>query len=303
MEITEKRAIDRVVEDERHYVHHIRRAAVGSYLNKGLLFTTLVLGAVLFFIPLYIMLTISLKTKVEAANTTPLMWPVHPTFENYRKVWSDPTINFLRASVNTLILSVVPTIGTVLTASLVAFPFARLKFRGRDRLFVILLATMMLPGIVTLIPGYVLMAKLGWIDTFKPFIVGSFLGGGAFNIFLIRQFMLSIPREMDEAAKIDGATNAVIFWRILLPNCAPVLATIAVFTFIGGFRDFLGPLMMLNSPEMQPLEVALKSLQGSHSTEFNLLMAGSMITTIPLLVIFVFCQRYFMRGITLTGGK
>ena len=287
----------------RRYVDNSRRAAIGVQFNHVLLFVVLACGAVLFMMPLYTMLTISLKTRVEAANTSPWSWPIHPTFDNYRQVWFDPNINFLRASFNTFVISVIPTLGGVITSSLVAFPFARLKFRGRDRMFVVLLGTMMLPGIVTLIPGYVLMAKLGWIDTFKPFLVPAFLGGGAFNIFLVRQFMLSIPREMDEAAKIDGASNAVIFWRMILPNCAPVLATIAVFTFVGGFRDFLGPLMMLNSPEMQPLEVALKSLQGSHATEFNLLMAGSMITTIPLIVIFIFCQRYFMRGITLTGGK
>jgi len=280
-----------------------RRAVLGARINQVVLLIVLACGAVLFMMPLYIMLTISLKTRAEAANTLPWSWPIHPTFDNYRQIWSDPNINFLRASFNTFVISVIPTLGVVITSSLVAFPFARLKFRGRDRMFVVLLGTMMLPGIVTLIPGYVLMARLGWIDTFKPFLVPAFLGGGAFNIFLVRQFMLSIPREMDEAAKIDGASNAVIFWRMILPNCAPVLATIAVFTFVGGFRDFLGPLMMLNSPEMQPLEVALKSLQGSHATEYNLLMAGTMITTIPLIVVFIFCQRYFMRGITLTGGK
>ena len=300
MAVAEKRL---ELREARHYAASAKRAAIGSHLNRLLLLVVLAGGAIVFMMPLYIMLAISLKTRVEAANTSPWSWPIQPTFDNFKQVWSDPGINFLRAAVNTLILAVFPTIGTVLSASIVAYPFARLNFAGRDRLFVILLATMMLPGIVTLIPGYVLMAKLGWIDTFKPWIIGSCLGGGGFNIFLIRQFMLSIPREMDEAAKIDGATNAIIFWRILLPNCAPVLATIAVFSFVAGFRDFMGPLMMLNSPEMQPLEVALKSLQGSHTTEYNLLMAGSMITTIPLILIFIFCQRYFMKGITLTGGK
>jgi ABC-type glycerol-3-phosphate transport system permease component len=289
--------------EEQEYVASARQAALGDKLNRWLLFIVLATGAILFMLPLYIMLAVSLKSRAEAAATSPWTWAAAPTFENYVKVLTDPNINFLRAFGNTLILSVIPTIGTVVSASLVAYAFARLKFAGRDRLFVVLLGTMMLPGIVTMIPGYVLMARLGWIDTFKPWIVGSFLGGGAFNIFLIRQFMLSIPREMDEAAKLDGASHAVICWRVVLPNCAPVLATIAVFSFVGGFRDFLGPLMMLNSPEMQPLEVALKSLQGSHTTEYNLLMAGSMITTIPLVVIFIFCQRYFMRGLTLTGGK
>jgi multiple sugar transport system permease protein len=296
--------LDRLVVDEgESFRSSARRSAVGNRVLQAALLTVLACGAALFMLPLYIMLAISLKSRAEAANTSPWSWPVNVTFGNYRQVWTDPTINFLHALGNTLILSVIPTIGTVITASLVAFAFARLNFRGRDRLFIVLLSTMMLPGIVTMIPGYVLMASLHWIDTFKPWIVGSLLGGGAFNIFLIRQFMLSIPREMDEAAKIDGASNAVIFWRLVFPNCGPVLATVAIFSFLGGYRDYLGPLMMLNSPEKQPLEVALKSLQGSHSTEFNLLMAGSMITTIPLVGLFIFCQRYFMRGITLTGGK
>ena len=280
-----------------------RVAVAADQARRVTLWIVLAAGAILFMLPLYIMLAISLKSKVEAANTSPWSWPVHPTPLNYSQVLTDPTINFVRALGNTLVLSVVPTAGTVLSASIVAFAFARLRFRGRERLFIVLLSTMMLPGVVTLIPGYVLMAKLHWIDTYNPWIVGSLLGGGAFNIFLIRQYMMSIPREMDEAAKIDGASNATIFWRVVFPNCGPVLATVAVFSFVGGYRDFMGPLMMLNSPEKQPLEVALKSLQGSHSTEFNLLMAGSMITIAPLVALFIFCQRYFMKGITLTGGK
>jgi multiple sugar transport system permease protein len=289
--------------DAAHYRSRARRSAVGMRLNSVTLFVVLIAGAVLFMMPLYIMIAISLKTDAEVAATSPWSWPVNLTFENYGKVRTDPNVNFYRAALNTLILSVVPTVGTVITAAMVAYSFARLAFRGRDRLFLVLLSTMMLPGVVTMIPGYVLNAKLGWLDTYYPWIVGSFLGGGAFNIFLIRQFMLGIPREMDEAAKLDGASNGLIFWRILMPNCGPVLATIAVFSFIGGFRDFMGPLMILDSPEKQPLEVALRSLQSQHSTQWNLLMAGSVITMMPLIVLFIFCQRYFIKGITLTGGK
>jgi ABC-type glycerol-3-phosphate transport system permease component len=154
-----------------------------------------------------------------------------------------------------------------------------------------------------MIPGYVLMAKLHWIDTFLPFIVPAFFGGGAFNIFLLRQFLKGIPREMDEAAKLDGASHARIFWQMLIPNSGPALATIAVFTFIGSFRDFMGPLMMLNDPNKQTLEVALRSLQNARGTEWHLLMAGSVLVMIPMVIIFLACQRYFVKGITLTGGK
>lgn len=285
------------------YRRAARRAASGAKANGAILLAVLFAGAVLFMMPLYIMLAISLKTDVEVANTSAWSWPIAPTFENYGKVLTDPNVSFARSFLNTLILAGVPTFGTVLTCAMVAYPFARLRFLGRERLFLVLLSTMMLPGVVTMIPGYVLNAKLGWIDTYYPWIVGSFLGGGAFNIFLVRQFMMGVPAEMDEAARIDGASNAVIFWRLLLPNCGPVLATIAVFSFIGGFRDFMGPLMMLSSPEKMPLEVALRSLQTAHSTQWNLLMAGSVLTLLPLVIIFVVCQKFFVRGISLTGGK
>lgn len=283
-----------------------KSAARGAWMERLMslvLYLGLIGGAILFILPMYIMLSMSLKNMAEISNTSPWSLPEKPTLENFRFLLADSNLNFVRKFVNTMILSVVPTIGITLSAALVAFPFARLRFKGRDRLFLVLLSTMMLPGVVTMIPGYVLYANLGWIDTYYPFIVPAFLGGGAFNIFLMRQFMLGIPREMDEAAKLDGASNSQIFWQLLLPNCGPVLATIAVFSFIGSFRDFLGPLMLLNDPEKQTLEVALRSLQNARGTEWNYLMAGSVIVMVPIVVLFLFCQRYFVKGITLTGGK
>lgn len=249
------------------------------------------------------MVAMSLKNEVEIANTS--MWspPIRATLENYRTLVTDPDLNFVRKFLNTLFLATVPTGASLITGAMVAYAFARLSFRGRDRLFLLLLSTMMLPGVVTMIPGYVLFSKLGWIDTYYPFVIPAFFGGGAFSIFLIRQFMLSIPREMDEAATLDGGTHAVIFWRIILPNCKPVLATLAVFGFVGGFKDLIGPLMMLNDPEKMNLEVGLRSLQQEHRTDHHLLMAGSTIVLIPIFVIFLLCQRTFVKGITLTGGK
>jgi len=283
-----------------------RSARNGRWLtrvNTLVLWAVLLFGAVVFFIPLYVMVAMSLKTAEEISNSSMWAWPTHPTLENYRTILTDPELNFVRKFFNTLFLTVAPTLGVVLSSAIVSYPFARLRFRGRDRLFLILLSTMMLPGVVTMIPGYVLYAKLGWIDTYYPFIVPAFFGGGAFNIFLVRQFMMGIPREMDEAARIDGASNAVIFWRVLLPNCGPVLATIGVFSFVGGFREFLGPLMLLNDPEKMTLEVGLRMLQSAHKTEFHLMMAGATVVMIPIVVIFLFAQRYFVRGITLTGIK
>ncbi len=294
---------DRGLVDSRRYQ---RDAALGAWrarTTSGVLYAVLIFGAIMFLLPLYVMLSMSLKTAEELANSSMWSWPHAPTLENYRTLLLDPDLAFFQKFLNTLFLSTVPTAASVLTGALVAYPFARLNFAGRDRLFLILLATMMLPGVVTMIPGYVMFAKLGWINTYKPFVIPAFFGGGAFGIFLIRQFMMGIPREMDEAAKIDGASNAIIFWRILLPNCAPVLATLAVFGFVGGFKDFLGPLMMLNDPDKMNLEVGLRSLQTAHQTDWNLMMAGSTLVLLPIFIIFVLCQRYFIRGIALTGGK
>src|SRR5262249_39059225 len=153
------------------------------------------------------------------------------------------------------------TIGVVFTSALVAFPFARMEFDGKEKLFLLLLSTMMLPGIVTMIPNYVLFKYLHWIDTFCPLVVPAFFGGGAYNIFLLRQFFLGIPRDLDEAAHLDGATNAIIFWRVILPLAKPALATVAVFSFVGAWQDFMGPLLYLNDPEKLTLEVGLRSYQ------------------------------------------
>ena len=289
--------------DEAHFVKSARRGRLFDLTGRSVLWIGLLAGAVLFMLPLYVMLALSLKTDVEIANTSMWAWPKALTWDNYRTVLTDPDLNFARKFVNTLFLATVPALASTMTAAMVAYPFARLRFRGRDRLFMLLLSTMMLPGVVTMIPGYVLYAKLGWIDTYKPFVIPAFFGGGAFSIFLIRQSMMSIPREMDEAAKIDGALNSTIFWRLILPNCRPILATIAVGAFIGGFRDFLGPLMMLNDPDKMTLEVGLRSLQQAHKTEFGLMMAGSMIVLLPIFVIFALFQKTFVRSITLTGGK
>ena len=302
MQVAEKPA-EVPASDAGRYRRSARVGAWAGRLNGGLLYVVLVLGAALFMLPLYVMVAMSLKTPEEISNSSMWAWPHAPTLENYRTLLLDPDLAFFRKFLNTLFLSTVPTLASVLTGAMVAYPFARLRFAGRDRLFLVLLATMMLPGVVTMIPGYVMYAKLGWINTYKPFVIPAFFGGGAFGIFLIRQFMMGIPREMDEAAKIDGASNAVIFWRILLPNCAPVLATLSVFGFVGGFKDFMGPLMMLNDPDKMNLEVGLRSLQTAHQTEWHLMMAGSMLVLLPIFVLFVLCQRYFIRGITLTGGK
>lgn len=271
--------------------------------GRSLTALVLMVASIAMTVPFYLMLTIALKTPHDIDATSPWSWPAHPTLDNFREVLSNPNVSFPLFFKNSLVIALVTTLGVLLSSSLAAFAFARMQFPGRDRWFVLLLSTMMLPGIVTMIPAFVLFRYLHWVDTFLPLTVPAFFGGGAFYIFLLRQFFLGIPREMDEAAYLDGASNSTIFWRLILPNSGPALATVGVFTFIGSWRDFLGPLIYLNDPNKQTLEVGLQTYKSLNNEQWNLLMAGSVLVMIPLIVIFFVGQRYFIRGIVMTGGK
>jgi multiple sugar transport system permease protein len=289
--------------EEERYRRASQRAALGAAIARALMWITLVAGGILFLFPLYIMLAMSLKMAGEVANTMAWVWPKVPQWENFSKVLSNPNAPFFLFARNTLIIATLGTAGALLSASMVAYAFARLRFKGRDQLFVLVLSTMMLPGSVTMVPGYVLFKYLGWVDTFYPLIVPAFFGGGAYNIFLLRQFFMGIPRDMDEAAIIDGAGFATIFWRIMMPNAGPALATVGIFGFIYNWRDFVGPLIILNSPEKQTLELGLNTYKSLNQEQWELLMAGAVLVMIPLIVIFIAGQRYFVRGIVMTGIK
>jgi ABC-type glycerol-3-phosphate transport system permease component len=253
--------------------------------------------------PLWIMSVMALKNPGEIANSSAWAWPKERTWENFKTVLTNVDAPFFIFFKNSLTLAVLGTTGVVTSAALVAYPFARLRFRGRDRLFILLLSTMMLPGIVTLIPSYVFFAHLNWVDTFYPLWVPSWFGGGAFNIFLIRQFYMSIPRELDEAAILDGASHSTIFWRVIVPNSGAVLATVSIFCFIYIWKDFMGPLIFLNDPLKQTLESGLRVYQTLHNEEWHLLMSASVLVLIPLAVMFLIGQRYFVKGIVMSGLK
>jgi multiple sugar transport system permease protein len=203
---------------------------------------------------------------------------------------------------NTLYLCILTIIGTILASSLVAFSFARLRWAGRDVLFGVLLATMMLPGAVTMMPIFLIFRWLGWIDTLKPLWVPSFFGS-AFNIFLLRQFFLTIPNDLEDAAKIDGCSYFGIYWRIMLPLIKPAIAAITIMTVMGTWNNFMGPLIYVSSPMHMPLAYALQLFQTSHGGEPGLLMAASTMMMLPVLVLFFFTQRFFIQGVTLTGIK
>jgi multiple sugar transport system permease protein len=291
------------LDSPEHYARITRRSQVATKVMQVLLWIVLLAGAAIFMMPLYIMTVMSLKTNGEVAATAPWTWPKELTWENFTLVLSNPNAPFMLFFKNSFVIAALSTTGVVVTASLVAYAFARLRFRGRDRLFLLLLSTMMLPGMVTMIPSYVMFAKMHWVDTMLPLTVPAFFGGGAFNIFLLRQFFMGIPRELDEAALLDGAPHSVIFWKIIMPNSLPALTTVGVFAFIYNWKDFQGPLIYLNDPEKQTLEAGLRTYQTLHNEQWNLLMAGSVLVMIPLIVMFIAGQRYFVKGITMSGLK
>lgn len=289
--------------DLSRYRSATRRAEITASAMKVLLWIVLLVGAAAFITPLYLMVAMSLKSPGEIATSSAWSWPTQVTWDNFKLVLTNPNVSFFLFFKNSLTIAVLSTTGVLISSALVAYPFARLRFRGRDRLFILLLATMMLPGIITMIPTYLLYKYLHWVDTFYPLWVPAWFGGGAFNIFLLRQFFMGIPRELDEAALLDGASYATIFWRVIMPLSGPALATVGIFAFIYNWRDFMGPLIYLNSPEKQTLEIGLQTYRTLNDEQWNLLMAGSVLVMIPLIVLFVAGQRYFVRGIVMTGGK
>lgn len=228
---------------------------------------------------------------------------VSPRWENYSGAlaYLPPDTHYgLTFLMNTLIITSMTVIGTVLASALVAFSFSRLHWPGRDVLFGVLLATMMIPGAVTLMPQFLIFRSLGWIDTLRPLFVPAFFGS-AFNIFMLRQFFLSIPTELEDAAKIDGCGPFGVWWRVMLPQVKPALAAIAIMATLGAWNNFQGPLIYLSSPEKMPLAYGLQLYQTQHSGEPGLLMAASTMVVLPILVLFFFTQRYFIEGVSLTG--
>jgi multiple sugar transport system permease protein len=253
-----------------------------------------------FLAPLIWMLSTSLKTGPQAIATPPVWIPQPVVWGNYPDALG--RIDFPIALRNSLIYAIPAVIGTVVSCSLVAYGFARVRWPGRDFVFLILLATMMLPTQVTFIPLYVTFSKLGWIGTYLPLLIPTFLGN-PFFIFLLRQFFRSIPDELSDAARIDGASELRILWRVIVPLSWPALITVALFTFIEKWGDFFGPLIYLRNPELYPLSIALQSFQSSHKTEWPLVMAAAAVIALPLVIIYFLAQKKFVEGITFSGLK
>jgi multiple sugar transport system permease protein len=276
-----------------------RRRWTGSFVRMVPVVVLIVLAA-LYLLPFIWMITTSFKTQAESIASPPVIIPSTITLDAFPKALQQ--MNYAGALRNTLLYAVPSVIGTLISCSLVAYGFALVKWPGRDIVFVLVLATMMLPGQVTFIPLYVIYAKLGWINTFLPLIVPSFLGA-PFFIFLLRQFFLGIPKDLLDAARIDGASELRILTRIVVPLSKPALITVGLLTFIDKWNDFYGPLIYLQKPELRPLSVALQVFQTAHGTEWPRLMAASVVIAVPLVVIYFVAQRWFIEGLTLTGSK
>jgi multiple sugar transport system permease protein len=266
-------------------------------LKRWGLHALLILGGVAMLLPFAWMLSTSLKEPGDVFIYPPQWIPQPVVWKNYQDTTT--VMPFGRFYLNSAIQAVSVTVLQLVTASLAAFAFARLRFRGRDALFLLYLATMMIPFPVTMIPNFVIMRYLNWIDTFQALILPPAFS--AFSTFLLRQYFLSIPTELDDAARVDGASSFRIWWQIMLPLSGPALATLAIFTFLGQWNNFLWPLVITNSEKMQTLPVGLAAFQGQYSIQWNLLMAGSVIAVLPILVIYIVGQKWFVRGITLTG--
>ena len=280
-----------------------RHAKIRLETKKFTAYIFLMVGAVAMVAPFLWMITTSLKEPGEVFSYQRAWWrdwiPMQFIWQNYVKAWY--AVPFARFYLNSLFVSVCVTAGQVTTSALAAYAFARLQFPGRDKIFFGYLATMMVPGAVTMIPVFILLRMLGWIDTYKAVILPGIFT--AYGTFLLRQFFLTLPKELEDAAKIDGCSYFGIFWKIILPLSKPALATLTTFTFMGSWLNFMWPLIVLNTHQKFTLPVGLSYFQSLHTTDWTLLMAGSLMMILPILIVFILNQRYFVEGIKLTGIK
>jgi ABC-type glycerol-3-phosphate transport system permease component len=275
--------------------------------GRGILYLIALLSSAVFMFPFVWTILSSLKTGGELFRFPPTWFPAVPQPQNYLKVFE--IVPWALWTWNSVLVATLSTLGAVFTAAIVGYSFARFRYPGRDILFMITLSTMMLPVEVTLIPLYLMFAKIGWMDSYKPLIVPSYFGGGAFLIFLMRQFFLSIPFDLDEAARIDGAGYMRVFWKILMPLSLPVTATAAVLTFMGQWNAFLNPFIFLNTKSKYTLAVGIRYFQSvagfadEVEPKYHLLMASSVMMTVPIILMFFVAQRYLVRGIVMSGIK
>jgi multiple sugar transport system permease protein len=273
-------------------------------VSRMVIFTTLLIGAVIMIAPFAFLISSSLKIETQTF-AFPIQWIPNPIrWMNYVDALTQkPFFLYFR---NTMIIVILNQIAVLATSSLCGYGFARIEFPGRNFWFGIALATMMLPYYVTMVPQFIMFSKVGWMDGYLPLTFPYFFGGGAFNIFLFRQFFRTIPEDFSDAARIDGCSEFGIFWRIFVPLSTPVFITVAIFTFMASWNDFIGPLLYINSPQKFTIALGLatyRSMMGVGRTRWDLLMAASVAMTLPIVLLFFILQRYFIKGVVMSGIK
>jgi multiple sugar transport system permease protein len=273
--------------------------SMSKKLGQIIIYILLITGSIIMLTPFFWMLSTSLKESWQVFTWPPQWIPNPIKWENYITTFT--SLPFGTWLGNTVLITVVTIIGTVLSCTIVAYGFARFRAPGREFLFLVMLATMMLPGTVTMIPVFYLFKSLGWVNTYLPLIVPSFFGN-AFFIFLLRQFFKGIPVELEDAAKIDGLGTLGILWRVILPLTLPALTTVAIFQFNGAWNDFMGPLIYLNDPDLYTLALGINFFKSQNDVQWNYLMTASVVTMLPSLILFFIGQKYFIESISLTGG-
>lgn len=281
--------------------------SASKLFSRVLIYTTLIVLGITWIFPLYWMATSSLKDDPQIYTVPPVLIPNPAHWNNFYDAWT--RFDFNRAAFNSIFLYSVPvTIFTLVSSMIVAYGFAKIPWRGRNALFWICIATMMLPWQVTMVPLFIIFKNLGWINTYWPFVVPS-LFGNAYFIFLLRQFFMGIPEELSDAARIDGSNDFGILWRIILPLSKPAIAVVMLFSFLGSWNNYLGPLIYINTEAMQPLALAIYRMRtlalsmGTTAMAYPHLMAVSTLVALPIILIFIFAQRTFIEGISTTGLK
>ncbi|WP_163539852.1 carbohydrate ABC transporter permease [Gracilibacillus sp. YIM 98692] len=270
-----------------------------AVIRKFLFYLLLVVGAFIMLVPFLWMISTSFKGSGAVMVFPPEFIPNELTFANYQEVVGKfPMMKFLW---NSLLVAFLTTIGQIIFSSMAGYAFARMHFKGRDPLFLLYLATMMVPTQVTMIPQFILIREFGWLDSYQGLIIPTMFA--VFGTFLMRQAMLSIPRELEEAAFMDGANHLRVFWHVCIPLIKPMIATLGIFTFMQSWNNFLWPLIVVSSNELATLPLGLSLLQGRWSTDWSLMMSGVVISVVPILIVYLFAQKYFIQGMTMSGMK
>lgn len=277
----------------------MKKKKSSAVLRRVLLYIVLILIAVIMVVPFLWMLSTSLKTQYDAVKIPPVWIPDPPQWENYVKLFTEqPMFQFM---LNTIKIVFFVVLGQLFFSSLAAYSFARISFKGRNVVFFFYIATLMVPGQVTMIPTYLMFAKAGLTDNHLALILPAFFS--AFGVFLLRQFFMSLPRELEEAAEIDGCNPFMTYWRIMLPLVVPAMLTLGVFTLMNTWNDYMGPLIYLSSPEKYTMTLGIAYFKGVYTTQWNLVMAGSIVSVMPILIAYLCAQKYFIEGIAFSGVK